>query len=391
MSRLSKLPARAASLGPRGLDWALAGVLLAWALAESLTRDHATSGQRAVLLVLSVAIAVLAIWRRRIPAAGLLVFSATLIASGEMGDDVANTVTMPFVGLFVFSYALGAYSGRRQVALGALPAAAGVLYTILVEAPDAGEMVANAVFASMFVGAPFLVGRAMRNRRVLAAALAEKNEQLAREREARARRAVEQERARIARELHDVVAHSISVMTVQAEAVSRVATKMPEQARTSLATIETTGREALTEMRRLLGVLRRDDEAAELSPQPSLAQVRLLVNRARAAGLAADLRVEGQQRPLPAGVDLAAYRVVQEALADTLARAGARNATVTIRYGDRNVRLEVTDDGSPSREAGELHGMRERVALYGGDLRTGPGDAGGHAVRARLPLDLVHA
>jgi len=391
MSRLSKLPARAASLGPRGLDWALAGVLLAWALAESLTRDHATSGQRAVLLVLSVAIAVLAIWRRRIPAAGLLVFSATLIASGEMGDDVANTVTMPFVGLFVFSYALGAYSGRRQVALGALPAAAGVLYTILVEAPDAGEMVANAVFASMFVGAPFLVGRAMRNRRVLAAALAEKNEQLAREREARARRAVEQERARIARELHDVVAHSISVMTVQAEAVSRVATRMPEQARTSLATIETTGREALTEMRRLLGVLRRDDEAAELSPQPSLAQVRLLVNRARAAGLAADLRVEGQQRPLPAGVDLAAYRVVQEALADTLARAGARNATVTIRYGDRNVRLEVTDDGSPSREAGELHGMRERVALYGGDLQTGPGDSGGYAVRARLPLEVVHA
>ena len=138
---------------------------------------------------------------------------------------------------------------------------------------------------------------------------------------------------------------------------------------------------------------RRDNEAAELAPQPSLAQVRLLVQRARTAGLAVELAIEGDARELPGGVDLAAYRVVQEALTEALARAGAHSARVRIRYGERDVRIEIADDGAGHARGGdtELLGMRERVALYGGDLEAGPGDDGGYRVRARLPLGLVRA
>jgi signal transduction histidine kinase len=393
MNRVRDLLARVQSVGPVGFDRALAAVFLAGAALE-VASIRATPGQRLVVAVLELATAALVLWRRRIPAAGLTVFAASLVIESEMSEKLANGVTVPFVSLFVLAYSLGAYAERRQMLAGAIVAAIGMTYQIASTSATWGDAIGGIFFASVFLGAPLLVGRTMRNRRLLAAALAEKNEVLEREQELRARRAVEEERDRIARELHDVVAHSISLMTVQAEAVSRVATRMPEQARTSLQTIEDTGREALTEMRRLLGVLRRGDESMELAPQPSLGQVRLLVDRARAAGLQVELRIEGEARHLSAGVDLAAYRVVQEALTDALARAGARNVTVSVRYGERNVRLEVSDDGSAFREGGdtgELSGMRERVALYGGDLEVGPAAGEGYAVRARLPLDLVRA
>jgi signal transduction histidine kinase len=393
MKRVRDLYARVGSLGPTALDRALAAAGVMGSALEAATIP-ATGGQRIVVAGFDLTISLLLLWRRRLPAAGLVAFSVALVVIGEMSHRLANHITLPYIALFVFAYALGAYGSRRQIAIGGPIATLGVLFDIVFHAPNWADALSGTFFAAIFVGGPLLVGRSMRARRLLAAALAEKNEVLEREQEQRARRAVEEERDRIARELHDVVAHSISLMTVQAEAVSRVAPRMPEQARTSLQAIEDTGREALTEMRRLLGVLRRGDESMELAPQPSLGQVRLLVDRARAAGLEVELRIDGEARHLSAGVDLAAYRVVQEALTDALARAGARNARVIVQYGDRHVRLEVSDDGSAFREGGdtgELHGMRERVALYGGDLEVGPSPENGYAVRARLPLDLVRA
>jgi signal transduction histidine kinase len=194
-----------------------------------------------------------------------------------------------------------------------------------------------------------------------------------------------EERTRIAGELHDVVAHALSAMVVQASAARRLVPRDPERAQAAFASVEVTGRDALTEIRSLLGVLRREDEDLALAPQPSLAHVSSLVKRTAAAGLPVDLHVEGDARPLPAGIDLTAYRVLQAALGGALEHGGAGRAEVTVRYGAERVEVEVFDDGSGDGDARLLLGARERVALYGGDLESGP-SAGGHSVRARLPV-----
>jgi signal transduction histidine kinase len=179
-------------------------------------------------------------------------------------------------------------------------------------------------------------------------------------------------------------------MIGQASAAEQLVRAKPDVAERAFASVETTGREALAEIRRLLGVLRRDDEELALAPQPSLAHIRDLVARARAAGLPVELEVEGGHGPLPAGVDLTAYRVIQEALDGALAAPDERRATVRLRYADTDVTLEVTDAGEarPGPER-RLLGIRERVALYGGELVAAPTDDAGYAVRARLPLERV--
>jgi signal transduction histidine kinase len=203
--------------------------------------------------------------------------------------------------------------------------------------------------------------------------------------------ALDQERARIAREMHDVVAHSVSVMVVQAGAAEQVLDDDPEFARAALGRIRATGREALGEMRRVLEVLRDQADAGALTPQPGLAGVAELVDHAVADGLRADLVVEGAPRPLPPGLDLAAYRIVQEALTNVRRHAEAAAATVYLRYGAQDVEVEVVDDGRgvplavPPEPGHGLLGMRERVALYGGRLEAGAGDVG-FRVRAVLPL-----
>jgi signal transduction histidine kinase len=211
-----------------------------------------------------------------------------------------------------------------------------------------------------------------------------------REREQRARSAVTEERARIARELHDVVGHSVSVMTVQASAVRRLLRPEQQREREALLIVEQTGREALAEMRRMVGVLRRPEEAPALAPQPSLEHLGKLVEQAREAGLPVDLRVEGEPLPLPAGLDLTAYRLVQEGLTNALKHARAERAQVLVRYSDGDIEVTISDDG---RGAGSgdgsghgLVGMRERVAVYGGELEAGPRPEGGYRLRARLPL-----
>jgi signal transduction histidine kinase len=241
------------------------------------------------------------------------------------------------------------------------------------------------------LGGAWLAGRAMCYRRTREHVLELLTVDLEREREEKARAAVAEERVRIARELHDIVAHAISVIVLQARGGRRSLATDPGETREALDMIEATGSEALAEMRRLLGMLRRDDEEIVLAPQPSLRYVDALAAQVREAGLPVDFSVEGEPTELPPGVDLSAYRIVQEALTNALKHAGPATARVVVRYRENDLELEIADTGlgaGASDEDGHgLAGMRERVSLYGGKIETGPRDGGGFAVRARLPLD----
>jgi signal transduction histidine kinase len=202
---------------------------------------------------------------------------------------------------------------------------------------------------------------------------------------------VEEERARIARELHDAVGHSVSVMTVQASAVRRLLTPEQQRELEALTAVEQTGRDALAEMRRMVGVLRDPSDGPALAPQPGLDQLDRLIEQTREAGLPVELRVEGERAALPPGLDLTAYRLVQEGLTNALKHARASKAQVLLRYEPNAVEILVSDDGrggatSHGRAGHGLIGMRERVSLYAGQLSAGPRDGGGFELRAQLPL-----
>jgi signal transduction histidine kinase len=243
------------------------------------------------------------------------------------------------------------------------------------------------VFYALLWGAPWVAGRAVRRRRL--------SERHAEQEKARAQAAILEERARIARELHDVVAHAISVIVLQARGGRRVLQAEPADAQEAFATIERTGHQALEEMRRLLGMLRATDEQLALAPQPSLKELDRLVEQVQAAGLPVQIVIEGEPRELPPGVDLSAYRIVQEALTNALKHAGPARARVLLRYDADELELEIADDGAGSGDgAGTgqgLIGMRERVSVYGGELQAGQRPEGGYALRARLPLGSVRA
>jgi signal transduction histidine kinase len=237
----------------------------------------------------------------------------------------------------------------------------------------------------------WLLGAYLRTRRLYVAGLRERADSAEREREERAAAAVSSERSRIARELHDIVAHSVSVMVVQAEAADEMLDRgRPDRARSSVWTIQETGRAALTDMRRMLGILRGADSMPALTPQPGIANLELLLVQVRESGLPVELDVTGAPRPLPPGVDLSAYRIVQEALTNSLKYAGRAQARVTVRYAPGALELEVSDDGAGAANGANgghgLVGMRERVMLFGGELAAGPAEGGGYTVRARLPL-----
>ena len=252
--------------------------------------------------------------------------------------------------------------------------------------------IGDLVYVSVVLSSAWGVGRIVRSWRLQAATLAERTRELEQEREWRARAAVVEERTRIARELHDIIAHSVSVMVVQAAAAEEVLAREPERAREPLVRIQATGRQSVLELRRLLGVLRPEEEHGARSPQPTLRGLDALVDEARASGLEVEVEVEGQVRELSAGVELAAYRVVQEALTNVVKHAGRAAAQVRIRYGTGDLGIDVVDRGGTTqvehaRGAGHgLVGMRERVSMYGGHLETGPVGDGGFAVRATLPL-----
>jgi signal transduction histidine kinase len=234
-----------------------------------------------------------------------------------------------------------------------------------------------------------LVGAFLRTRRLYVAELRARAEGAEADREERIRAATADERARIARELHDAVAHAMSVMVMQAEAADELLDRDPARARIAIERVQRVGREGLGEMRRLLGVLRRDESPA-LAPQPGVSSLQALADEVSATGLPVRLTVEGEPAALTAGVDISAYRIVQEALTNALKHAGASGVEVLLRYGE-SLELEISDDGdgpSPPGENGHgLIGMRERVALYGGSFDAGRSPSGGFHVHATLPID----
>lgn len=327
-------------------------------------------------------------WRRRNPMAVLLVVTAAVVAYEAIGYAAE---TGPF-GALLALYTVAAHCDRRRSLQGAGLALAANLVVFATARWDItlGTVVGNGVvFVTVWV-----IGDNLQTRRAYVAGLQERAEQAEQTRAEEARRAVAKERSRIARELHDVVAHSMSVMIIQAGAARRVVQHDPARATEAIGAIEATGRGAMTEMRRLLGVLREDaGEQPSLAPQPSIRHLRALVDQCADAGLDVRLEVQGDERDLPPGVDLSAYRIVQEALTNTMKHAGPAAAVVRIHYGPDEVEVEVRDDGrgaSGHEGSGHGHGllgMRERVELFGGELRAGPQPGGGFLVRARLPVD----
>ncbi len=326
-------------------------------------------------------------WRRRAPLATAVAVTASMLTLGIW--DVPDILATPSITFIVAIYSCGSNLPLRQALVGA----AVVLVPIAVMLVFVEDTPADLVFLGGVFGGVWVVGRVVRSRRALTMELADRNVLLERERDEKARLAVAEERTRIARELHDVVAHCVNLIVVQAAAERRaLGDDAGGETAAVLGSIETTGREALTEMRRLLGILRRDDESAPLAPPASLRELDALVDQVRAAGLPVELHVGGERRPLPPGVDLSAYRIVQEALTNTLKHAGPARADVRVVQGARELELIVTDDGTlagPRNGSGAgqgLIGMRERVALFGGSLDAGPRAGGGFRVHARLPL-----
>jgi signal transduction histidine kinase len=287
----------------------------------------------------------------------------------------------------LFAYTAGRYEPSRRLWIEL------ALVAAVINIPsffDGSFTAGNLFWTSIVVGAPTLAGRAIRSRVLLQREMREKARRLETERHVRAERAVEDERARIASELQAVVANGVSAMVVQAGAVPRLVENADSaRAGQALTVIEETGRDALTEMRRLLGVLRRDGDGPALAPQPTLASADALVARIRDEGLDAELTVQGRPTPLSPGVDLAGYRVLQEALASARGANGVSRADVAIVYGDGNVTLTVRDDreSRDGPDAAALRALRERVGLYGGALRVVPReDQGGFEMEARLPI-----
>jgi signal transduction histidine kinase len=321
--------------------------------------------------------------RRSSPLAAIGLATGCLVVSNLLGPDMTDHMAGPIFGMLLVTFTAGTRLEGRRLVAGFLIGAAvlGGAYAALSDDRNVPNLIFTITF---FAGAPLLLGQLLVNRARLNRALGEKARRAEAERREQAESAALEERTRIAGELHDVVAHALSAMTVQASAARRLSERDPGLARDAFSTVEQTGREALAELRRLLGVLRKGDEELALAPQPSLAHVDALARRAEAAGLPVDLSIAGVVRALPAGVDLTAYRLVQEALAAARDAGHAGRADVLIEYGDADVRVHVADDGVPRGR--RLLGMRERVAVYGGELAAAPDAAGGWRVSARLPL-----
>jgi signal transduction histidine kinase len=327
--------------------------------------------------------------RRRFPLAVLV----TSVASGLAFAALGLPPDMLWVAIPVAVYSVAAY-GDRWVALAGLAVAEAGLAVVQL---TPGRTGVNTWVGNMgFLAATWLLGHFVGVRRVYVLQLEERTAELEQAREELARRAVVEERLRLARELHDVVAHAMSVIAVQSGVGAHVANTQPKEAAKALAAIEATSRAALTELRRLLGVLRQaDGPRGDLAPVPGLADLEGLLAEVAKAGLAVKLRVNGTRPPLPAGVELSAYRIVQEALTNVVKHAGPARAQVVVGYRDQDVTVEVTDDGRGAvtsvsdGRAGTGHGligMRERVQAFGGDFQAGPRPGGGFRVAARLPL-----
>jgi signal transduction histidine kinase len=367
------------------LDGVLAGALAVLAVAEVASGQ--VSGPRGAAVPLALALALPLAVRRRFPLPVTAAVSASFLLNWAAGVDMYSYWASIVVALII-AYTAAAHLRPRPAAV-----ALACLYAAVAVSSLHGP--SNLLWGALLIGGAAMAGFALRDRRRHISQLAGLARQLELARDENARAAVAGERARIARELHDVVAHSVSVMVVQAGAAQEVLGADPGRAREPLRSVQDTGRQALVELRRLLGVLRTDDGEAALAPQPGLDQLGALAAHVRDAGVAIELCVDGARDGIPAGVDLAAYRIVQEALTNVLKHASAAHAVVRVGYRSGVIELEVLDDGhgplgvpgTGSTGMGQgLIGMRERAWLYGGALEAGPRDGGGFAVRARLPV-----
>lgn len=347
------------------------------------TDDGYLTGSTPFLAFTSLLMTAPLAWRRRFPLGVALVVSGAILLQ-VIVEHGSHPPDGPFLAWIVTSYSVAAHADLRR----ALAGGAVLIIAVDLWAYRTGD---DLVFIPVILAGFWVAGRIVRSRNVLAAQLAERTRELEGEREERAKLAVAEERARIARELHDVVSHTLGVIVLQAGA-ERVA---PEEssARETLASIERAGREALTEMGRLVGML-RSDEVEERMPQPGLARLDEVVERVREAGIDVELVVEGDPRTLPASVDVSAFRIVQEALTNTVRHSKSSRARVLLRWEPTALEIQVADDGiGPPAESGRreggghgLVGIRERVALFGGVLATGRSDLGGYLLTARLPF-----
>jgi signal transduction histidine kinase len=366
-------------------DQVIVAVLAGTALVEVLV-----AGDSVVDALVGAAIAVPLLARRRAPLPVLVLVIALGYAGYARGPSVGGSL-QAWIVLNIALYSVAAHCERPRAIAGAVIVAAFMLLFEIPKLVEGGRVDALAG-EWLFLGGVWLLGRWVRQRRRGTAELERHAADLEADRAALAREAVADERARIAREMHDAVAHSVSVMVLQAGAAEQVLATSPERARESLVTIQDTGREAIVELRRMLGLLRDPVADASLAPQPGVGRLDALLEQVRAAGLPVELTVEGAPRRLPPGIDRSAYRIVQEGLTNTLKHAGPAHASVRLRYGERALELEVLDDGcGPAGTTGGfgLLGMRERAALYGGVLAADARPGGGYALRARLPLERV--
>src|SRR4051812_19396404 len=336
-------------------------------------------------------------WRRPWPGGALAVQLVAVLISTAAGGDLTENAFSPFLAVIVVMYGVGSYApigwSRFGVAIGVI----GIVLIDIVgdSSSDAGSYIGTILLAILL---PYAAGRAAKEWAQRALELERVNAALKAEQEQRSLLAVADERSRIARELHDVVAHSISVMVVQAEGAKRMMEHDPRRAKSALEQIEGTGRAALVEMRRLLGVLRKERDGAVRTPQPGTQTLDMLVDRAQEAGLDVRVAIDGHKKTLPAGVDVSVFRIIQEALTNSLKHAGPTRADVLLTYHPDSIEVEVVDTGivngyEPPESDGEnpqhgLLGMKERVSLYGGEIMTGPCEDGrdGYRVWARIPL-----
>ncbi|MDX2920338.1 MULTISPECIES: sensor histidine kinase [Streptomyces] len=385
---------------PTGVDVFWAVFLLGLSGMSMVSGMYDAGREEIVAVPVALGFSTVVALRRKAPEKMLLL--AILVGVVQLVFDVR-----PGIGNFamlVITYTVATVGERwasRLALIGSLSAAA--LSQLRWEAEPGGSW-AQVIFVTVIMTVPFVLawvlGDSLRTRRAYFDQLEERAARLEREREAQSKVAVAAERARIARELHDVVAHNVSVMVVQADGAAYVMDAAPDQAKQALETISSTGRQALAEMRRLLGVLRTGDapESGEYVPQPDVEQIEDLVAQVRQTGLEVDFKVEGTPRPLPSGVELTAYRVVQEALTNTRKHGGPdAAASVRLVYFDDGLGLLIEDDGRGA--AHELYedggadgaghgmiGMRERVGMVGGTLDAGPRPGGGFRISALLPL-----
>ena len=398
MTRLRDFWADLTLRNRRATDAAIA-ILTFVAMELSLLTATNTDSEWPLRTLLALTLSLPLLWRRTHPLAVLVALFVPVLLSPLVLDSGSQLAVPPILAQMIAVYSAARHLGSTEARIGL---GLGLVATLLLNVISSSVAFSDFLFPALFLVAAWLAGRAMSDRADLARLLVEKTTLLEAERDARSRAAVLEERARIARELHDLVAHSVSVMVVQAAAGKRVVERYPRTGAEAAAEIQRSGRGALIEMRRLFGMLHGEDGLRELAATPRIAHLDTLVASARDAGVTVTVEVEGDGPQLPAGTDVVAYRVVQEALENTIKHAGPTRAHVRVTHGDRDVCIEVSDDGPAHRTTGErsrtfvraevgngLLGMRERVELYGGSIDAGPRDGGGFAVRVVLPRQPV--